>query len=206
MCQLPCGDVKTVFWIFDLQQVKLKTKTKKNTITLIINKNISSKIRCDLSGFISDIFKRSLDKINLPLTSHCIAFVLHANISSFYTFTSSFKLSTVWRGGVGLRRESEICDVAAENCTRPDIRSELKSLGGSPDQTVQSTCGSYIMKIPKSALNLHQKVFSAEKFDSQGGLRGRRTSGFGHWSLRKSLKLPSLQVWTWGLNVHLFTT
>lgn len=146
---------------------------------------MSSKIRCDLSGFVSDTnvaqcsFKCSLDKINLPLTSYCIRFVLHANIPSFYIFTSSFKLSTVRRGGVGLRREPEICDVAAENRTRPDISSELKSLGGSPDQTVQSTCGSYIMKIPKSALNLHQKVISAEKFDGQRGLRGRRTSGFG---------------------------
>lgn len=95
---------------------------------------MSSRIRCDLSGFVSVknvaqcSFKPSLDKINLPLTSQYIAFVVNANIPLFHAFTSSFKPSAVGRGGVGLRHEPEICDVAAENRTRPDFLSELKSL------------------------------------------------------------------------------
>lgn len=53
--------------------------------------------------------------------SHCIAFVIHANIPSFPTLTSSGNHPAVRKDDVSIRRETQICIVAAENQTRPDF-------------------------------------------------------------------------------------
>lgn len=58
-------------------------------------------MRCDLLIVVSVknvaqcSFKHSLDNINLPLTSHCMAFVVHANIPSFHSFFTSFFTSSI---------------------------------------------------------------------------------------------------------------